>query len=159
MFSKNFASSPKRLAQCLVYVTILQRSATVLSASLSRKNFIASVNRPRAAACDGQSYKACRSESRTRFPFLAKHAKQQRLKRSLASPNRNLRRMYCALTLAKYSTPAKLRTSACTTLILADGFFQNRGFRFFIFLSSDQEKSIRTDVLRRQESSCLYRRR
>ena len=44
MFSKNFASSPKRLAQCLVYVTILPRSATVLSALLSRKNFVASVS-------------------------------------------------------------------------------------------------------------------
>ena len=93
MFSKNLASSPNRLAQLLVYVTMWQRSVTVLSASFSRKNFVASVNRPRAAACDGQSNIACHSESRTRFPFWAKHVKQQRLKRSLESPNTNLRRM------------------------------------------------------------------
>ena len=128
MFDKNFASSPNQLALFLVYITIWLRSDAVLAMSLSREYFVARMKRPRAASWEGQSKIACHSESMIRFPVWVKQVKQQRLKRSLASNRTCLQRQWCALCLAKYSSPAKVRISTRTALMLADGFFMNNGF-------------------------------
>ena len=54
------------------------RSSAILSVSLSKEKSVASANRPRAAACEGQSNKACHSESWTRFPVFVRQKKKRK---------------------------------------------------------------------------------
>ena len=117
MLCAKCARLPTKRASLRTDVKRTAKSSGVLGNVAGIQQPEASTNRPRAVLCNGQSRKACRSESSTRLPPFIKHAKHNRLNGLSAKSFSCFLRGKCLLYRAKSPTPASSRIRARTCLL------------------------------------------